>query len=35
MFPTVTFYTLPADITTQILNFGLPLPSMSRLKAAM
>jgi CzcA family heavy metal efflux pump len=26
MFPTATFYTLPADITTQILNFGLPAP---------
>ena len=26
MFPGVTFYTLPADITTQILNFGLPAP---------
>jgi len=26
MFPTDTFYTLPADITTQILNFGLPAP---------
>ena len=26
MFPAVTFYTLPADITTQILNFGLPAP---------
>jgi multidrug efflux pump subunit AcrB len=25
-FPTATFYTLPADITTQILNFGLPAP---------
>jgi len=26
MFPTATFYTLPADITTQILNFGVPAP---------
>ncbi len=26
MFPTATFYTLPADITTQILNFGQPAP---------
>jgi CzcA family heavy metal efflux pump len=26
MFPVATFYTLPADITTQILNFGLPAP---------
>jgi CzcA family heavy metal efflux pump len=26
MFPGATFYTLPADITTQILNFGLPAP---------
>jgi len=26
MFPAATFYTLPADITTQILNFGLPAP---------
>jgi multidrug efflux pump subunit AcrB len=26
MFPEATFYTLPADITTQILNFGLPAP---------
>jgi multidrug efflux pump subunit AcrB len=26
MFPGETFYTLPADITTQILNFGLPAP---------
>ncbi|WP_263372487.1 efflux RND transporter permease subunit [Granulicella cerasi] len=26
MFPGVTFYFLPADITTQILNFGLPSP---------
>jgi len=25
-FPSVTFYTLPADMTTQILNFGLPAP---------
>jgi CzcA family heavy metal efflux pump len=25
-FPSATFYTLPADITTQILNFGLPAP---------
>jgi multidrug efflux pump subunit AcrB len=25
-FPGVTFYTVPADITTQILNFGLPAP---------
>jgi multidrug efflux pump subunit AcrB len=25
-FPGVTFYQLPADITTQILNFGLPSP---------
>jgi multidrug efflux pump subunit AcrB len=25
-FPGVTFYTLPADMTTQILNFGLPSP---------
>jgi CzcA family heavy metal efflux pump len=25
-FPGVTFYLLPADITTQILNFGLPAP---------
>ena len=25
-FPGVTFYFLPADITTQILNFGLPSP---------
>jgi multidrug efflux pump subunit AcrB len=25
-FPGVTFYFLPADIVTQILNFGLPLP---------
>ncbi len=25
-FPAATFYTLPADITTQILNFGLPAP---------
>jgi CzcA family heavy metal efflux pump len=26
MYPAATFYTLPADITTQILNFGLPAP---------
>jgi len=26
MFPDGTFYFLPADITTQILNFGLPAP---------
>ena len=26
LFPNATFYTLPADITTQILNFGLPAP---------
>ena len=26
LFPEDTFYTLPADITTQILNFGLPAP---------
>ncbi|WP_263410796.1 efflux RND transporter permease subunit [Terriglobus tenax] len=26
MFPGTTFYFLPADITTQILNFGLPAP---------
>jgi len=26
MFPGDTFYMLPADITTQILNFGLPAP---------
>ncbi len=26
LFPTATFYFLPADITTQILNFGLPAP---------
>jgi CzcA family heavy metal efflux pump len=26
MFPGEIFYTLPADITTQILNFGLPAP---------
>ena len=26
IFPTSTFYMLPADITTQILNFGLPAP---------
>lgn len=25
-FPNAIFYTLPADITTQILNFGLPAP---------
>jgi CzcA family heavy metal efflux pump len=25
-FPNATFYMLPADITTQILNFGLPAP---------
>jgi multidrug efflux pump subunit AcrB len=25
-FPSVTFYTLPVDMTTQILNFGLPAP---------
>ncbi len=25
-FPGTTFYFLPADITTQILNFGLPAP---------
>jgi multidrug efflux pump subunit AcrB len=25
-FPSATFYTLPVDITTQILNFGLPAP---------
>jgi multidrug efflux pump subunit AcrB len=25
-FPNATFYVLPADITTQILNFGLPAP---------
>lgn len=25
-FPTATFYMLPADITTQILNFGIPAP---------
>ena len=25
-FPSVTFYTLPTDMTTQILNFGLPAP---------
>jgi CzcA family heavy metal efflux pump len=26
LFPTATFYMLPADITTQILNFGQPAP---------
>ena len=26
IFPAATFYTLPADITMQILNFGLPAP---------
>jgi CzcA family heavy metal efflux pump len=26
LFPAATFYTLPADITTQILNFGTPAP---------
>ncbi|WP_263358887.1 efflux RND transporter permease subunit [Acidicapsa ligni] len=26
LFPSTDFYTLPADITTQILNFGLPAP---------
>ncbi|WP_263368473.1 efflux RND transporter permease subunit [Edaphobacter bradus] len=26
LFPEATFYMLPADITTQILNFGLPAP---------
>ncbi len=26
LFPGATFYTLPADITTQVLNFGLPSP---------
>jgi len=26
IFPSSTFYILPADITTQILNFGLPAP---------
>jgi len=26
IFPGATFYTLPADITTQVLNFGLPAP---------
>ncbi|SEC45601.1 efflux RND transporter permease subunit [Terriglobus roseus] len=26
MFPKATFYMLPADITTQILNFGIPAP---------
>jgi multidrug efflux pump subunit AcrB len=26
VFPNATFYFLPADITTQILNFGLPAP---------
>lgn len=26
LFPSDVFYTLPADITTQILNFGLPAP---------
>ena len=26
LFPNATFYLLPADITTQILNFGLPAP---------
>lgn len=26
IFPSATFYFLPADITTQILNFGLPAP---------
>jgi multidrug efflux pump subunit AcrB len=25
-FPTTTFYFLPADMTTQVLNFGLPAP---------
>ena len=25
-FPDATFYMLPADITTQILNFGIPAP---------
>ncbi len=25
-FPSITFYTLPADMITQILNFGLPAP---------
>ena len=25
-FPGVTFYTLPVDMVTQILNFGLPAP---------
>ena len=25
-FPGTTFYFLPADIVTQILNFGLPAP---------
>jgi multidrug efflux pump subunit AcrB len=26
LFPSATFYMLPADITTQILNFGVPAP---------
>ena len=26
-FPSVTFYFLPADMVTQIINFGLPAPS--------
>ena len=26
IYPEATFYTLPADITTQILNFGVPAP---------
>ena len=32
-FPGVTFYTLPVDMVTQILNFGLPARSISRSSA--
>jgi hypothetical protein len=30
-YPGVTFYVLPVDIVTQILNFGLSAPSISRI----
>jgi multidrug efflux pump subunit AcrB len=33
-FPSATFYFLPADITTQILNFGLPAPGDIQIEGA-
>ena len=32
-YPGVTFYVVPVDIVTQILNFGLPRPSTFRSSA--